>query len=180
MREKLFRGDIEKMRSPKRLELLEVERVVELSMEKLFITKVLDVGTGSGVFAEAFSLRNLNVTGIDINPEMLKVASNLVHNVKFQEASAEVMPFDDNSFDLVFLGLVLHESDEPILVLKEAKRVAERRVVILEWAYIQEEAGPPLEHRLEPEKIRKLAKMARFKDFEKIKLQHMVAYRMQP
>lgn len=50
----VYNGNIDSLRAPQRLKKLEVERVVELSLEKLFVTKVLDVGTGSGVFAESF------------------------------------------------------------------------------------------------------------------------------
>ncbi|MDO5576426.1 MAG: class I SAM-dependent methyltransferase, partial [Fibrobacter sp.] len=98
----MFDGDIHALRAPERLKKLEVERVVELSLEQLFVTKVLDIGTGTGVFAESFSLRNINVTGIDTNPNMLSAASKLVTNVDFKEAPAEKLPFDDKSFDIVF------------------------------------------------------------------------------
>jgi methylase of polypeptide subunit release factors len=53
MHERRFRGDPARLRSPERLEQLEVERVVELSLEGITAGSVLDVGTGTGVFAEA-------------------------------------------------------------------------------------------------------------------------------
>ncbi|MBN1576874.1 MAG: class I SAM-dependent methyltransferase [Chitinispirillaceae bacterium] len=180
MQKRIDKSEIEQLRSPKRVTMLEVERVVELCLEQLFITRVLDVGAGSGLFADAFALRNLEVTGIDKNPSMVKTASDLVLNARFREASAEMLPFADRSFDLVFIAHVLHESDDPLLILKEAKRVAVSRVAILEWPYRSENKGPPLEKRFEPDKIKKLARLAGLTAVKKIDLEFMVFYRMKP
>ena len=178
MNKRIYKGNIHQLRSPERLKMLEVERVVELCLEKLFITKVLDIGSGSGIFAEAFALRNLNVTGIDKNPLMVKAASDLVLNARFQKATAEKLPFQRNTFDLVFLAHVLHESEEPFLVLKGARRVATSRVAVLEWPYRSEETGPPLNHRLEPNRIRKLAHRAGLIELRRTNLEFMNLYRM--
>lgn len=171
---------IEKLHTPEQLQLLEVERVVELSLEKLFVTKVLDIGSETGIFAEAFALRKLNVVGIDKNPAMIQAASALVHSCRFQEATAEALPFANKSFDLLFLGNILHESDNPLLALKEAQRVATSRVTVLEWPYRQENAGPPLSHRIKPKMVEKFASRAGMVNFEKVDLSCMVLYRMQP
>ncbi len=89
----------------------------------------------------------------------------------------ERIPSKDKSFDLVFLGHVLHESDDIIKALSESKRVASQRVCILEWPYKQEENGPPLEHRLKTEEILTAAKQVGFSSVETIQLQHMVFLR---
>jgi len=34
------------------------------------------------------------------------------------------MPFPDGAFDLVFMGLLLHEADDNLAALREAQRVA--------------------------------------------------------
>lgn len=180
MNKRQYKGDVEKLRSPERIKMLEIERVVELCLEQLFITKVLDVGCGSGLFAEAFALRNLNVTGIDKNPRMVKTAADMVLNAQFQEGTAEQLPFPDRSFDLVFLGHLLHESDAPLLALKEACRVATSRIAVLEWPYREENTGPPLAHRLSHDTIKKQAKTAGCLIQKKIELEHGVLYRMQP
>ena len=180
MMERIYKNEIERLRSPERVRMLEVERVVELCLEQIFITRVLDVGTGSGLFADAFALRNFEVTGIDKNPVMVKTASDLVPNARFREASAEQLPFEDRSHDLVFLGHVLHESDDPLLVLTEAARVADKRVALLEWPFFAQEQGPPLEHRMNPDKIKSLARRAGFGSIKKTDLEYMVLYRMTP
>jgi ubiquinone/menaquinone biosynthesis C-methylase UbiE len=131
MHEKQFDGSIERLRSPERVARLEVGHVAGLSLEAGKFKTVLEVGVGSGLFAEAFHHRGLKVSGVDINPHMLPAARQFVPQGNFQEASAEMLPFPDASFDLVFMGLVLHESDEPLKALQEARRVAQKRVCIL-------------------------------------------------
>jgi len=177
MHERRFRGEVERLRAPERLALLEVNRVVDLCCEGIAVVSVLDVGTGSGIFAEAFSGRGKNVSGIDPNPEMLKAARTFVPAGTFLHGTVEDIPSEDNSFDLVFLGHVLHESDDLLKALSESGRVAKQRVCVLEWPYKQEESGPPLEHRLETKVILDAAKRVGFSLSETIQLQHMVLFR---
>jgi ubiquinone/menaquinone biosynthesis C-methylase UbiE len=178
LHERRFTGDVERLRSPQRVVLLEVGRVVDLCLEGIRVDNVLDVGTGSGIFAEAFSNRVKSVTGIDPNPEMLKTAKAFVPTGKFLNGTVEDIPLEDNSFDLVFMGHVLHESDDIIKALSETKRVARQKVCILEWPYIQEEAGPPLEHRLKPDKVLSAAKQVGFSSPDSTQLHHMVLFRL--
>jgi ubiquinone/menaquinone biosynthesis C-methylase UbiE len=178
MHEKQFDGSIERLRSPERVARLEVERVAGLCLEAGNFKTVLDVGVGSGLFAEAFYRRGLKVSGVDINPHMLPAARQFVPQGNFQAASAEVLPFPDFTFNLVFLGLVLHESDEPFKALHEARRVARKRVCIREWPYLQSEFGPPLAHRLNSSKIAEMAQQAGYIQLENFQLTHLAFYRL--
>ena len=77
MHERRFNREIERLRDPERLARLEVERVVALSLEGLEgVKKILDIGTGSGVFAEIFAAKGLEVNGVDANPDVLPVAQD--------------------------------------------------------------------------------------------------------
>ena len=178
--EKRFHGGVERLRAPGRLALMEVPRVVRLSVEDADVSSVLDVGTGAGVFAQAFAERSLRVTGIDPNRELLEAARAAVPAGSFIEATAESLPFPDGSFDLVFLAHVLHETDNPEAALREARRVAGKRVAILEWPWRKDEQGPPLEHRLKPEQVTEAARRAGFTAVERIELTSMDFYRMTP
>jgi ubiquinone/menaquinone biosynthesis C-methylase UbiE len=178
MNERCFHGDPARLRSPERIALLELDRVVAACLEGMKATTVLDVGTGTAVFAEAFAGRGLAVTGVDLNPEMIAWAESHVPGARFVEGAAERLPFPDASFDLVFLGHVLHESPEPEIAIGEAKRVARLRIAVLEWPYLSEEQGPPLEHRLEPEKIEALLRDQGLERIERVALAHMALYRV--
>jgi ubiquinone/menaquinone biosynthesis C-methylase UbiE len=177
MHERRFHGEVERLRAPQRLALLEVERVVDLCLEGIYTKSVLDVGTGSGIFAEAFSNKGKSITGIDPNPIMLEIAKEYAPVGTFLHGTVEEIPLEDKSFDLVFLGHVLHESDNLIKAISESKRVAKLKVCILEWPYKQEENGPPLEHRLKTEEILTAAKQIGFSSIDTIQMQHMVLFR---
>lgn len=176
MTQRSYSGKVERMRDPKRLAILEVERVAELSLDGITAKKMLDIGTGSAVFAGEFAARGLNVTGIDLNIEMLEAARQFVPQGEFQYASADDIPYSDDSFDLVFMGHVLHEVDDPVKTLREVRRVAKTRVVVLEWPYVEEKRGPKLSHRLQPEQVTNFAQEAGFAKTETLSLNHMALY----
>lgn len=176
--ERRFRGSADRLRSPDRIGLLEVDRVVALAVEGLRAPRVLDVGTGTGVFAEAFAARGFAVAGIDPNPSFLEAAKRFVPAADFREGTAEAIPYGDGAFDLVFLGEVLHETDDPMVALKEARRVSTRRITVLEWPYVEEDQGPPLAHRLNAEAVVALAANAGLGTVEHVALAHMDLYRM--
>jgi ubiquinone/menaquinone biosynthesis C-methylase UbiE len=170
---------VERLRSPERLEWLEVERVVKLSLEGTSLHSVIDIGTGTGIFAEAFAQRGLSVTGIDANPEMLQAAQGFVPGGDFRQADAEDIPIPDGSFDLAFMGLVLHETDDLLKALQEAYRVSKNRVMLLEWPYAQQDYGPGIEERLRPEYIDTLSRQVGFERIEMIPLKVLVLYRLE-
>jgi ubiquinone/menaquinone biosynthesis C-methylase UbiE len=180
MHEKRFEGDFARLRNPERIARLDVERVVSVCLDRANIKTMLDVGTGTGVFAEAFAKRGLFILGVDVNPEMLPAARRFVPACEFSMATAERLPCADDSLDLVFMGLLLHESDEQVQVLREAQRVARIRVGILEWAYREEDFGAPLEHRLSPDSMLKMSKQAGFSKIEEIPLTKLIFYRLTP
>ena len=176
MHEKRFGDAVERLRRPDRIALLEIERVLDLILHDVDAHTVLDAGTGSGIFAEAFARRGLEVTGVDPNREMLKSARRFVPAAAVVEAVVESIPFRDKSFDLVFLGHVLHEADDLSKALAETKRCAIARVAALEWPYVVEENGPPINHRLKTEDVACTAKKAGFKQAHAQKLAHMTLF----
>jgi SAM-dependent methyltransferase len=174
--ERRFNGSADRLRAPARIALLETPRVVGICMDGTGIASVLDVGTGTGLFAEAFLTAGLRATGIDPSMELLAHARAHAPRAVFMEAVAEKLPFADGSFDLVFLGHVLHETDDPETALREACRVSLRRVAVLEWPHRAEENGPPLAHRLSPERIIALSAAVGLAPPRRIELAHMDLY----
>jgi arsenite methyltransferase len=92
---------------------------------------VLDIGCGAGVdtFIAAMMVGPTGrAVGIDMVPEMLKRAEiNLqemsVANVTFQEASADALPFPDESFDVIISNGVFNLIPDKAKALREAFRV---------------------------------------------------------
>jgi ubiquinone/menaquinone biosynthesis C-methylase UbiE len=180
MNERTYNRKIDKLRSSERIKLIEVERVIEFSLKGLKPQNILDVGTGSGLFAEAFAEKGLKVSGIDVNPEMIQAVKEFVPKGEFITAPAEKIPFPDKTFDMVFLGFILHEADDQLKAIREAKRTAGKRIIILEWPYLKEEIGPPLEHRISKEKIFELCEKSGLKGIKTIQLNHMILFIIDP
>lgn len=178
MNERTFGGEAGRLRDPARLALLEVERVVAASLEKLAIRSMLDIGAGAAIFAETFFQKGLSVAGVDISEKMVAAAKGLLPQGDFRVGGMETIPFETGSFDLAFLGHVLHEADDTTKALSEARRVARQRVVVLEWPYVEEKIGPPLAHRLRPEQVIDSANSAGFKTVAIVPLKHMALYVM--
>jgi len=178
LNERRFDGDVDRLRSIERRNLLEVDHVVKTALESIEVENILDVGTGSGLFAESFAERGLEVAGLDISAEMVESARRYVPEGDIRLGAAEDMPYPDNSFDLVFMGLLLHETDDPEQTLREARRVARKRVVVLEWPYKEGQIGPPLEHRLSPDEIKVLTRKVGFPEVESIQMANTVLYCM--
>jgi ubiquinone/menaquinone biosynthesis C-methylase UbiE len=177
MHKRRFHREIERLRDPERIARLEVDRVCELTLQGVERpSTVLDIGTGSGLFAERFAERGIQVTGVDVNSQMLPVAIAHVPSGNFQEGAAEQLPFPDASFDLVFMGLLLHETDDPSLALREAYRVGRGRLAILEWPDEEQDFGPPLADRLSDKAIVSMARRAGFMKVEPFRLQNLVLF----
>ena len=65
---------------------------------------VLDVACGTGIVARRAAERvgpTGHVTGLDLNPAMLAVASRVAPDLTWQQGDAAALPFDDDSFDVV-------------------------------------------------------------------------------
>ena len=76
--------------------------------------QMLDVGCGDGV-TEIFVQKHFpgwQVEGIDISKESISIArSKNITIARFQPFSGTQVPFDDSSFDIVFIAAVLHHID---------------------------------------------------------------------
>ncbi|WP_147820748.1 methyltransferase domain-containing protein [Salidesulfovibrio onnuriiensis] len=92
---------------------------------------VLDIATGTGTVALALAEEadaGCRITGIDITQSMLDAARRNVNAAgigdifEFRQASAEELPFADNSYDVVTSSLALHHTNVPS-VLRECHRV---------------------------------------------------------
>jgi len=63
--------------------------------------KVLDVGCGDGRSFDDLLYAGGELYGVDISPEMLKLAKKRHSNVQLYETDAINLPFEDDSFDVV-------------------------------------------------------------------------------
>jgi len=101
--------------------------------------RVLDVGCGDGsLAAQVLSRRpDVSLTGIDVlvQPGAL---------VTVEPFDGRVIPYADRSFDAVLFVDVLHHTDDPIVLLREAQRVTREVIVIKDHTANGVLAGPTL------------------------------------
>jgi ubiquinone/menaquinone biosynthesis C-methylase UbiE len=114
-------------------------RAIERSMASLVRSvldpipgeRLLDIGCGDGNHLLMFNQLGLNVTGVDASVDMVQEArSRLGTHSAVKVGMAEDLPFDDNEFDLAVLIHTLEFLDNPLPALREAGRVARRKVFI--------------------------------------------------
>lgn len=89
---------------------------------------ILDVGCGSGRAAFILEKKGYMLHAVDI------VDYRVVPLKHFKVYDGKSLPFPDNSFDLVSFNFVLHHVPNAIkpVLLKEAKRVSRKHVLVLE------------------------------------------------
>lgn len=76
--------------------------------------RVLDVGCGTGLLADALAERGARLWGVDTSPEMLAQArAHAGKRVGFKLGQAEALPFKDAWFERAVLRLVVHLVDRP-------------------------------------------------------------------
>ena len=101
--------------------------------------QVMDVGCGDGLIAALMQKDKPNViiTGIDV----LVRDHTHIPVVKFDGTT---IPFPERSFDTLVFVDVLHHTDDPVLLLREAARVARNTIVIKDHTLDGFAAGPTL------------------------------------
>lgn len=102
------------------------------TMKELFAGSrtILDIGTGTGRFAEYFNDAGFNLVGIDVSlPMMAKAREKKLRNLV--QADAHRLPFRDGTFDGALMIHVLHLVHDWVQVVHEVGRVT-RKVIVAE------------------------------------------------
>lgn len=100
--------------------------------------KVVDLGSGTGYLAIEIAKisSDLEVIGIDLSREMIKISERHikgVKNVRFELHNAFSLPFVDDSIDLIVSTGSMHHWTNPIDVFNECHRVIKNNHEV--WIY---------------------------------------------
>lgn len=108
--------------------------------------QVLDVACGTGVVAREAAKRVAaagQVTGLDLNDDMLRVAQRIQPEINWSQGDATELPFEDVSFDVVVCQFALMFFPDWITALKEMVRVLKLggRLGVAVWGSFEHAMG---------------------------------------
>jgi SAM-dependent methyltransferase len=100
--------------------------------------RVLDVACGTGILARKLATligSPQSIVGLDLAPGMLEVAKRVAPDIKWQQGSAESLPFADASFDAVVSQFGLMFFPDRVRALREMLRVLTpgNRLAVAVW-----------------------------------------------
>jgi phosphatidylethanolamine/phosphatidyl-N-methylethanolamine N-methyltransferase len=117
-----------------------VRRRIERAIHHMNIQpgdRVLDLGIGTGVSMN-FYPRHANLVGVDLSGGMLREARKKIREQGLDrffvfQANALQLPFADSTFDHLFISHVISVLSDPVMLVREAQRVAKpgARIVIV-------------------------------------------------
>jgi len=88
----------------------------------------LEIGCGPGFVMQLLEPL-FEVTGVDIDAGSIRSARSKGLDVAL--ANANDLPYDDDSFDLVYCSFLILWLDDPVKAIREMKRVARKSVICL-------------------------------------------------
>ena len=124
------------------------------SREQFFLHKVakflresgsiVDIGAGSGGFSATLKDKyKLKPTMIEVEPGWSNTGNKLVFIPRLKRFASEnniplvfydgsKLPFESSAFDTSLVAFVLHHTDNPEQILREAVRVSRKRIIVYE------------------------------------------------
>src|SRR5438105_3964606 len=152
-------GVYERWILPRLLDLAMRNRLLDHYRQRTIETArglVLEVGVGSGLNLRFYSRAVDRVCGIDLSPELLRLAhtrtADAVVPVSLLTASAEHLPFAVAAFDAIVMTWTLCSIANPVAALIEMRRVLKPSGQLL---FVEDGLSPeipiaPWQHRLTP------------------------------
>lgn len=147
---------------------------INMITKKNFSAIDVSCGTGEGLLMLMERTKN-KLAGIDLSPEMIKIAKQKIKDPKIElkQANVEKIPYKDNSFDVVLSTEAFHHYTQPEKSLKEMKRVLKKdgELIITDPDFllfnkIFEWLEPGCFHIYNKKEMKKLFIQEEFKDIE--------------
>ena len=111
-------------------DLLDFRFLIAIKLDKIHSKRVLDIGCSVGVTVN--STKSDSRVGIDINLDSLIKGKKIFPETEFVAASADALPFKENSFDFV---ISIHTLDtdplDPDVTIDEISNVTESNGCLL-------------------------------------------------
>lgn len=148
--------NIERLSDSKRLEILDLQKVISNFGLNGDIVLV-DIGTGAGLFAGAFLklLPEARCHALDIEQKAIDWIKENSEVYKDGRLIPQIMEesktqLQDDSADFIFMITLHHELEQPVKLLSECKRILRSggKLLIADWSRNSKQ-GPPKNHRVD-------------------------------
>lgn len=99
---------------------------IQARLEREPISRILDLGCGTGRFSESLAIRfDAEVIGVDPSIKMLDIARRKAHDgrVQYMQGAAEAIPLPSSSVDMIFISMSFHHFRDTRLAAHECRRV---------------------------------------------------------
>lgn len=98
-------------------------------------TRLLDAGCGAGMAMRLAADLGAEVAGIDASTGLLVVARGRLPGSRLEHGDLEILPFEDESFDIVTGFNSFQYAADPVTALQEARRVTRPggKVFVMTW-----------------------------------------------
>jgi ubiquinone/menaquinone biosynthesis C-methylase UbiE len=115
-------------RNSRKSRLAEMQRYAnEVASHVSKDANILEVAPGPGYLSIELAKKGLNVTGVEISPDFVKIEKNNAEEanvyVDFKEGNASNLPCEDNFFDFIICSAAFKNFKEPVKALCEMHRV---------------------------------------------------------
>ena len=102
--------------------------VTEMPYNQINNKKILEIGCGTGGHSLFFASKGANVYSTDLTPERVASSSQLINyldtfKAHFEICDAENLPYENNSFDIVYSNGVIHHTYDIKKAINEIHRV---------------------------------------------------------
>ncbi|MBI5815515.1 MAG: class I SAM-dependent methyltransferase [Nitrospinae bacterium] len=151
-----------KLESPERRAKMDPEKLADI-MGLTGEDVALDIGCGTGFFAQSVAPRVKNYYGVDISEDLLdvfrsKIRDGVMGNVVLKTGNATAMPVESGCCSLAFHVTLFHEIESPEVFHAEIRRVLKPggRLFAVDWHARDTGWGPPVDHRRSVESAIKL------------------------
>ena len=135
--------------------------------------KILDLGCGRGEFLNGFLNQGLDVYGVDRSTVGMKYCKDEL--IKIVDLEKDVLPFNDNFFDVIFSKSVIEHFYYPEKIITEAYRVLKPGGTIItmcpSWEYMYRDYFEDYTHRT-PFMKSSLRDLHIINGFEKVKVEY--------
>lgn len=154
---------IEKFENPVRLQELQPEKSLKRAGLDLGMV-YCDIGAGTGIFAfPACEITKETVYALEASDGMIQVLESRKNerhadNLLIRKVAGDKLPMDDAACHMVSMVTVLHELDNPEMMLQEIHRilVPGGKLLIVEFHKKQTLKGPGKAHRISIEETLRL------------------------